>query len=74
MRSLCRTVAILLIIPALAVAQRPPERGERGGRGQLKIQTGDALPDLSGFDEKGEPIHLRDLKGRHAVIVFGCLT
>lgn len=36
---------------------------------------GETLPDISGFDEEGNAFPLRQkLKGRHGVIVFGCLT
>ncbi len=42
---------------------------ERAG---LKI--GQALPDLAIFDDKGEKFSLSSLKGKHTVIVFGCMT
>ena len=54
-------------------ASRPGSPGsstlERAG---LKI--GQALPDLTIFDEKGGKVRLADLKGKYSVIVFGCLT
>lgn len=37
-------------------------------------QVGQPLPDLEGFDEKGRPFRLGQLKGRYTVLVFGCLT
>ena len=37
--------------------------------------VGDPLPDLTVFDENGTAFPLREkLKGKPAVIVFGCLT
>ena len=38
-------------------------------------RVGDDLPDVTAFDENGKPFPLKQkLKGKHAVIVFGCLT
>lgn len=38
------------------------------------LKLGQALPDLTIFDDKGGKVRLADLKGKHSVIVFGCLT
>ena len=35
---------------------------------------GEALPDLSGYDEQGNAFSLDELKGHLTVLVFGCLT
>ena len=35
---------------------------------------GEALPDLSGYDEQGNEFSLDELKGHLTVLVFGCLT
>ncbi|MBI5757057.1 MAG: hypothetical protein HZA46_00910 [Planctomycetales bacterium] len=32
------------------------------------------IPDVAGYDANGKPIRLRELRGRHTVLVFGCLT
>lgn len=38
-------------------------------------QVGSLIPEISVFDAQGGSFPLREkLKGRHAVIVFGCLT
>ena len=37
-------------------------------------QPGDAMPEVSGFDDEGNPFELTKLRGKHTVIVFGCLT
>ncbi|MDP7655313.1 MAG: hypothetical protein QF706_04520 [Roseibacillus sp.] len=38
-------------------------------------KAGSLIPDISVFDAEGRSFALREkLKGRHAVIVFGCLT
>lgn len=38
------------------------------------VKIGQALPDLSIFDDEGGEFRLADIKGKHTVIVFGCLT
>ncbi len=38
------------------------------------VKLDQALPDLTIFDEKGGKFRLADVKGKHTVIVFGCLT
>ena len=35
---------------------------------------GDPLPDLVALDSAGKEFRLRSLKGKHTVLVFGCLT
>ena len=37
-------------------------------------EPGDPMPDVAGFDVEGNPFKLTSLRGKHAVIVFGCLT
>ncbi len=37
-------------------------------------QPGDPMPNVAGFDADGNPLALTKLHGKHAVIVFGCLT
>ena len=64
-----------------------PGQGQRGGGGNSRpgspgsssleragVKPGMALPDLSIFDAKGGKFRLADIKGKHTVIVFGCLT
>ena len=46
---------------------------------QMKAQKlpleGKSLPDVTAIDENGDPFLLRqELKGKHGVIIFGCLT
>ena len=36
--------------------------------------VGDPLPALSGYDAEGDTFEFSRLKGKHTVIVFGCLT
>ncbi|MEM6280402.1 MAG: hypothetical protein AAF733_13050 [Verrucomicrobiota bacterium] len=50
------------------------ERNSKG-KGQPMSFEGEKIPDVSGFDEAGNPFPMQQkLKGRHGVIVFGCLT
>jgi len=54
-----------------SVAQGP--RGRDSGPPPVKV--GSELADVTAYNEKGEAFPLQQkLKGRHAVIVFGCLT
>lgn len=70
MRSVPVIFALLAITSALLA--QGPGRGNSGG--PLPLQ-GKPLPDATAFDEKGDPVSLRQaLKGKHGVIVFGCLT
>jgi len=41
---------------------------------QRSPALGSQLPDVSVFDDEGKPLHVRDLRGKYTVIVFGCLT
>jgi len=53
-------------------AQRSSSKGRDSG--PLPIQ-GEQLPELTAYDEDGEAFSLKQrLKGKHGVIVFGCLT
>lgn len=64
-------------------AMRSAFTGGRGGgpgspgsttlqRAGLKL--GQAVPDVTIHDDKGDKVRLADFKGKHTVIVFGCLT
>jgi hypothetical protein len=35
---------------------------------------GEMIPDVAGYDAQGKQVRLRDLRGHHTVLVFGCLT
>tara|TARA_B100000029_G_scaffold393539_1_gene390895 strand:+ start:77 stop:364 length:288 start_codon:yes stop_codon:yes gene_type:complete len=66
----------LLISCALQSVVLGQDRGRRrGGGGENMPKVGSLVPDISVFDSEGRSFSLREkLKGRHAVIVFGCLT
>jgi len=75
--------AMLLVLTA-TFASAQERRGDAAGRParggadkrfeQAKPAVGDMLPDVGAFDENGQKLKLRDLKGQYTVIVFGCLT
>ena len=70
-------ISIFLLVAAVpASLAQGPDRSERGGggRGELNFKEGDELPDVAGVDEDGSAFPLKKLRGKHAVIVFGCLT
>ncbi len=50
--------------------------GGRGGGGSFApFELGDAIPDVSAYDDAGKKFALRErVKGKYSVIVFGCLT
>jgi len=51
--------------------------GFRSGASRVSrsgLSVGSALPDVKIFDEQGKPFDLKQLRGGHTVIVFGCLT
>lgn len=58
--------------------------GGRGGGGpgspgsstleRAGLELGKAAPDVTIYDDKGAKLRLADFKGKHTVIVFGCLT
>lgn len=58
------TTAFVLALAGASTAQM---------RGSIP-QPGDPMPDVSGFDDEGNPFELTKLHGKHTVIVFGCLT
>ncbi len=65
-------LAVSFVFQAVAAGQGSERR--RGG-GENMPKVGSLLPEISVVDAQGESFPLREkLKGRHAVIVFGCLT
>lgn len=67
------TIAIAAGISALATLRGQGPGGR--GNGAPPVEVGSALADVTAIDERGEAFPLREkLKGRPAVIVFGCLT
>lgn len=69
-------------------AQRGGGGGQRGGGGggsrpgspgsstleSAGLKVGQPVPDVTVYDENGSKFRMADLKGKHSVIVFGCLT
>lgn len=37
-------------------------------------EVGDTVPNLTAYRADGSTVRLHDLKGKHTVLVFGCLT
>lgn len=37
-------------------------------------EVGEQLPEVNVFDDKGEQFSTKSLRGKHTVLVFGCLT
>ena len=67
---------LFLILPIVFHAIAMGQGSERGrGSDENMPQVGSLIPDITVVDSLGGEFPLREkLKGRHAVIVFGCLT
>jgi cytochrome oxidase Cu insertion factor (SCO1/SenC/PrrC family) len=89
MKRIFSLFALAALCCSIATAQPPQggqQRGQRRGGGsrpgtlgsdtleRAGIKLGQLLPDLTIFDEAGDKFRLADVKGKHTVIVFGCLT
>ena len=68
-----------------SLAHGQPGFGRRGGGSgpgstgsasleRAGVKLGQSLPDVTVFDEAGNKFRVADTKGKHTVIVFGCLT
>ncbi len=70
--SLCLVLAgILQAGPVLAQVFTPPDARFLA----LAPQVGEMVPDLAIVDDKGHPVHLRELtQGHYTVLTLGCLT
>ena len=69
------TVFLLLFCALQSVVLGQDRERRRGSGGENMPKIGSLVPDISVFDSEGRNFALREkLKGRHAVIVFGCLT
>ena len=72
-----RVVPVFLSFFALAAvaAAQGPDRSKGKAKGRSLPLEGKNLPDVTAYDADGEEFPLiQKLKGRHGVIVFGCLT
>ena len=66
--------AVLLTTCSLQSVVLGQDRERRGGAESMP-KVGSLIPDVSVFDSEGRNFILREnFKGRHTVIVFGCLT
>jgi len=73
-RPFIRYFAVLVVL-GLNVATANAQRGgaQRGG-GQGLPKVGTALPEVTAYDADGKEFSTKQLRGKHAVLVFGCLT
>jgi hypothetical protein len=65
--------------PGQSGASRAPGGGGPGSAGSSTLErsglkVGQQMPDVTIYDENGEKFSLSRVKGKHAVLVFGCLT
>ncbi|HVL12818.1 MAG TPA: hypothetical protein VM529_09640 [Gemmata sp.] len=75
MRFVSRLILCLLTaaMPTTALAQAEKKKNEEDFVKE-KPAVGDTLPDVTVFSPDGKEVKLSNLRGSHAVIVFGCLT
>ena len=65
--------ALAASTPGLAQPNRPADAAD-GRRFAARPAPGEMLPEVTVFDAAGKEFPLRSLRGKHAVLVFGCLT
>jgi cytochrome oxidase Cu insertion factor (SCO1/SenC/PrrC family) len=68
--------ATLLLSPLNLVSQQKKEFESSRNEGFLKRNplVNMVAPDVEVFDEQGNPFQLAQSRGKHTVVVFGCLT
>ncbi|MBW3601009.1 MAG: hypothetical protein KY475_27550 [Planctomycetes bacterium] len=71
-----RSVFFLTLVFFGVVAPAFAQRGDLPGKRNFaaKPAVGEMLPDVAVYDAAGKEFPLRSLRGKHAVLVFGCLT
>ena len=77
-------LAAAVSLQTVDVSAQRPDTGRPGERGPGKagastleragLKVGQQMPDVTILDENGETFPLSRVKGKHAVLVFGCLT
>lgn len=65
-----------LLVPITAWGQAKPEFESRYNENFLKRSQllNRQAPDVEIYDEQGNPVRLAQSRGKHTVVVFGCLT
>lgn len=79
-----RMPQLLLTLSVLAMLATNVEAQRRGGGGpgtpgsatleRTGLKIGQKMPDVTVYDADGKKLKISSLKGKHAVLVFGCLT
>lgn len=59
---------------ALGDGKASPRERVNSSFDRMSPSIGEMVPDVVGYDANGKEFRLRDLKGHHTVLVFGCLT
>lgn len=78
LRNQILALTALLFVAAPVIAQQP-NRDEMRRRSAAIFNrkapaVGQLAPDVTLLQSDGKPLKLRDLRGHHTVLVFGCLT
>lgn len=75
--SKCFRLLLALTFCAGAIASSARDiwaQGPLAGFDEASPALGESAPNLTIFDEVGKPFQLHSFKGRHTVLVLGCLT
>ncbi len=69
-------VAVVLFSSAIHAQEKRPEFAEMYNKRHAKQKpvVGDTLDEVGLFDAAGKKFSTKNLKGKHTVLVFGCLT
>ena len=76
-------IVLALVVTSASFAQKPEQskKGTRSGMQALRDRfaknspaIGKPLPDVTVVDANGKKFAIKDLRGKHTVLVFGCLT
>lgn len=71
--SLRAAIALVFVALSPAIAQRPKQDRDEDFA-TAKPAVGDLLADLSVYSPDGTKFKTSDLRGKYAVLTFGCLT
>ena len=68
-------LAFTAVLPSIGTSQQVEfvEAYNKRHAGTKPV-VGDTLDEVKLFDAEGNPFSTRDMRGKHTVLVFGCLT
>ncbi|NNE01039.1 MAG: hypothetical protein HKN47_27295 [Pirellulaceae bacterium] len=67
-------VATAQFLVASLIVSSTSAQNRRGSGGDTLLKPGTQLPVVTAYDEAGDEFSTASLRGKHTVLVFGCLT